>query len=226
MLFNRTPLVFGKQINPPSMEDIISTTGLFKASLQDAALYGGPLVREILSSMNIRGDRKHVVVDVKKHNLMPNMIPAIPGWHTDGVPRNYSDGVISSGGREAPNINLQEEIRPPRFHLMVTGVGCLTDFATKPIELDVPKEPTTELYKIIQEQCLARKDELGVITAPSCQVVEWDWWALHTAVPSQAREWRLLVRVCETDYEEPLTDLRQVIRIQEQVTVMGQTYGW
>ncbi|MFP8823477.1 hypothetical protein, partial [Enterobacter cloacae] len=71
----------------PSQDDIKNTQGLWNASFDDAFRFGGDVTRAALQAINLRGDKKHIVVDVKTHMLMPGMIPAIPGWHTDGVPR-------------------------------------------------------------------------------------------------------------------------------------------
>lgn len=87
MKFNRNKVIFGNKIDKPSQDEIKNTQGLWNASFEDAIRFGGDLTRSALQAMNIRGDRKHIVVDVKTHMLMPGMIPAIPGWHTDGVDR-------------------------------------------------------------------------------------------------------------------------------------------
>jgi hypothetical protein len=182
--------------------------------LEDAVRYGGDLTHQALSTMKIRGDRKFIIVDTKVHMLMPGFMPAIPGWHTDGAPR--------SPNRGAPNLFEQEKIRSPRFHLFVTGDGCLTQFIKGPIELDVPEILTTELYALLTKQI---GDRFERITIPSCRTVEFDWWDLHTGVPATKHEWRFLMRVYESDLVAPLKDLRDVIRNQQQVYVPME-FGW
>jgi hypothetical protein len=213
--FNRAILVARNLgIEQPSDDEIRKTPPLFNASLEDALLYGGDLTRAALSSMRIRGDKKYVIVDTKVHMLMPGMWPAIPGWHTDGVPR--PDGK--------PDIWAQEEMESPRFHLLVTGEGCLTDFCNEPLDLEVPAEPTSDLYADISKQM----NELAPSTwrIPSCRAVEWGWWDLHTAIRATKREWRFLIRVTETNYRPPKTDLRDVLRTQQQVYVESAEFGW
>lgn len=61
---------------------------------------------------------------------------------------------------------------------------------------------------------------------PDGQVVEWDWWELHTAQQARAPGWRYLIRVTETDYLEPQKDLRLVLRNQQQVYLPTEKFGW
>lgn len=221
MLFQRNSLKYAGEIEQPSTEEIKATPSLFNASVEDALVYGGDLTRAALSAMDLRGDRKHIIVDTKVHMLMPGMYPAIPGWHTDGAPRGVSKGP--------PDLRAQEVMISPRFHLLVTGQGCLTDFLGETMGLIVPWEPTSELYKILSDQMNdLLKDPVAapkVKRLKSCQVLEWDWWDLHTAIPAEKHEWRFLIRVTETDYRAPKTDLRDVLRSQQQVYV-PESFGW
>lgn len=232
--FNRNPLEFAGAIEQPSFDEIRTTPQLWNASIDDALMYGGDLTRSALSQMDIRGDHKHIVVDTKVHMLMAGMFPAIPGWHTDGVPRGNSGDPQA---KDKPNIWLQEKGRSPKFHLLVTGEGALTDFCVIPnLEINVPDYPTSDLYKIISDEVTCVEEEWmpefngglesPVLTAPTCQVVEWDWWTLHTARASKKFEWRFLIRVTETDYQVPESDLRKVLRTQSQVYVPTDKFGW
>ncbi len=225
LLFNRNPIYTWKSIPQPSNELVKNTLSLWNCSVEDAIKYGGDLTKAAIGAMNIRNDKKYVVVDTKVHMLMKGMYPAIPGWHTDGVPRGINNDPQA---KEPPNIWLQEKMQSPRFHLLVTGEGCLTDFFVDPIALDVPEEPTTELYKLVSDQCnkiFSIPTVLRKVTIPSCRVVEWDWWNLHTAVPAKQYEWRFLIRVTETDYQQPEVDLRKIIRTQQNVYV-PESFGW
>lgn len=226
-LFNRNPIVIGNSIEQPSQELIKNTLGLWNASLEDAVKYGGDLTRAALSAMNLRGDRKYIVVDTRVTMLMPGMYPSIPGWHTDGVPRGNE---LRPDVKKEPNIDAQEErygLRSPRYHLMVTGQHSLTDFITDQVTLEVPDEPRTTLYKMLDTQAkgLIASGAVTPFTAPSCTVVEFDWWNLHTAKAATGHEFRFLIRVTETDYLAPCQDLNKVIRTQQNVYV-PENYGW
>lgn len=222
VLFNRNPIRIGRTIEQPPTEVIKNTPALWNASLDDALKYGGELTRAAIGAMDLKFDRKYIIVDTKIHMLMPGFYPAIPGWHTDGVPRGKD---LRPDVKDAPNIFAQENMSSSRFHLLVTGEGCLTKFINGPLELDVPDEPSADLYKVITEQISSREEDLEIVESPSCTVVEFDWWNLHTGVRAKKHEWRFLIRVTETDHMEPQTDLRKIIRTQQQVYVPEQ-FGW
>ncbi|MGL5281391.1 MAG: hypothetical protein ACRC8W_06445 [Plesiomonas shigelloides] len=224
MKFNRGEVQFGNKIEKPSQDDIKNTQGLWNASFDDAFRFGGDVTRAALQAMNLRGDKKHIVVDVKTHMLMPGMIPAIPGWHTDGVPRG---GKTLSPASGAPHIHMQIGADSPRYHLLVVGGDCPTKFiASRNINLDTDNLPN--LYAGISSQVceMDNKGLLDTYDAPDGQVVEWDWWELHTAQQARAPGWRYLIRVTETDYLEPQKDLRLVLRNQQQVYLPTEKFGW
>lgn len=226
--FNRTPLVVGQHLGyEPSNDLIKATPALWQATLDTAVQYGGDLTRDALSAMNIRGDRKHIVVDTKVHMLMPGFIPAIPGWHTDGVPRGPEK---NPAGKGAPDIAAQKEMdeRKPRFHLMVAGpADCPTRFCTEQdLELDVPDVPDPSLYAMVSGQMHdLQHPDLKTYEASPGTVYEWDWWQLHTAIRSRSHGWRFLIRVTESDHHVPQKEIAKVIRTQQQVYV-PEEFGW
>ena len=233
--FNRNPLITGKTIEAPDESLVKQTLGLWNVSVEDALKYGGELTRAAIGAMNLRNDRKYIVVDSKVHMLMEGFYPAIPGWHTDGVPRGVER---DPGGKGLPNIFAQDEpgdLRPPRYHLLVTGSGCLTEFiTTREVDLEIPDFPTINLYRLIHQQLEAMLEQRvketykreDFVSQYSNQVVEFDWWDLHRGIAATKKEWRFLIRVAETDYIQPQTDLRTAIRTQSNVYVEAGNYGW
>jgi hypothetical protein len=230
--FNRSPLATSGSIEQPTMSDVRSTPALWQASLDDALRYGGDMTRAAIGAMALRGDRKHVVVDVKVHMLMPGFCPGIPGWHTDGAPRGKDLNPLGRGApnlfaqefKEEPRFDLQEQRKPHRFHFLVTGTASLTEFVDQPLEIAVPNEPTTDLYAHISRA--VGRLEPRTRSVQSCQVTEFDWWDLHRATFSIGHEWRYMIRVTETDWWEPQRDLRNVMRQQQQVYVRTESFGW
>lgn len=223
-VFNRSPLEYSGSIEQPSSDIIKTTMGLWNASLDDAIKFGGDLTRMAIGAANLRHDKKYCIVDTKVHMLMPGMSPAIPGWHTDGVPRGSRKNPQD---KAPPDIKMQEAMESPRFHLLVTGTGCLTVFALNEIKLVVPCPPSTDLYASVDKQMklAIERDEVKTVEAQSCRVCEWDWWQLHTAKVATIHEWRWLIRITETDYQTPEHDLRRIIRQQQSVYV-PQNFGW
>ena len=217
VLFNRNPIELGRKIEQPSQELIKNTIGLFRASIDDAVKFGGVLTREALQAIQLKNNRKYIITDVKVHMLMPGFWTAIPSWHVDGTPRR---------SKSEPDIRLQETERHNIYHFLVTGGGCLTDFIRDPLELEVPDEPTPKLFNVIDEQVNNLPDLNGrILVSPSCQVLTWDWWTIHRGVEAKKHEWRYLIRVCETDFQPPNTNLRDVLRIQQQIYA-PLNFGW
>lgn len=225
MIFNRNKPIIGSPIEQPSQELIKNTLGLHNASLDDALKYGGELTRSAIGAMDLQFTKKNIIVDTKVHMLLPGMCPAIPGWHNDGVPRGDSlDPTI----KKEPNIHAQEDIDSPIFHLLVTGESCLTSFIKeRNIELEVPNVPSSKLYQMVSNQIEEKLNnaEITSYEAPSCAPVMWDWWEVHTGTFAKSHEWRFLIRVTESDIQEPKTDLRDVIRTQQQ-GYMPINFGW
>lgn len=225
VLFNRNPLVLAGTIEAPPVSEIKNTFALWNASYDDAVRYGGEITREALRAMNLRHDRKNIIVDTKIHMLIKGMCPAIPGWHTDGVPRSPDK---DPSGKDPPDTFAQEgDTRFNRYHILVSGEGCLTQYINRPIQVPIPDQPSYDVYNLMSKSISGRvkEDPSLVMTIPSCQVVEFDWWDIHTGTIATKNEWRYLIRVCESDYYQPRKDLRDVIRIQTQVYA-PTNFGW
>lgn len=243
MIFDCAPRFTGRGLDrEPTDDQIKNTPALWNASIEDALKYGGDLTREAIGLMNLRGDRRSIIVDTKIHMLMPGFMPAIPGWHTDGAPRS-ADG--DPGAKGAPDLAMQRYIEdgknayisaddpyprlgpgaPPQYHLLVTGSHCSTLFVDGEIDLDLPEgTPARDFYKQMSQQ-VGRDTETPRKASPASEVVEFGWWDVHTAVAASTFGWRFLIRVTETDWLTPQRDLRQVMRAQQQVYVPTE-FGW
>lgn len=220
--FNTKPLVRGPVVENADPRLIEATPQLRRAALSDAVLFGGPLVRQALQSAPLVGDRKHVIVDTKVSMLMPGWCPAIPGWHTDGVPRGDSGNPASSG---MPSLERQQFRSDngyfPRFHTVVFGVPCMTQYVTDRMAMEVNGE-TPELYSDMTAQVQELLPRLNIATPDIGEWVSWDWWQVHQAAKSADRGWRLLIRVTESSDVAPEPNF---IRTQSQVYV-EHNYGW
>lgn len=224
ILFNRSP----RLSKPTGMfvtdRDVAQCLGMWGASLQTAAAFNAPLVKEALSLCPLTHSRKHTLVDIKVHMLKAGFCPAIPGWHTDGIPRQ-EDG--SARGPLEPDYARQGSPlrQTPIYHLFVTGFNCLTEFIDEPLCLDLP--PGRDLYARMTKQVDLRvaSGELKPKKVESCAWTTFDWWDIHRGVPATGDEWRLLIRVTETDYDTPNHNLNDVLRTQQNVYIPGE-YGW
>lgn len=71
------------------------------ASIQSALnFYSGTPIEDAIRHLSsyLTKSFKHILVDVKLHNLKKNDIPCIPGWHIDGGPDIDSDYVLMTAG--------------------------------------------------------------------------------------------------------------------------------
>lgn len=227
LLFNRNAPFVGNTIEEPSQELIENTPTLARCGIEDAAVFGGTLTREALGAMNLRGDRKHIIVDTKVHMLMPGFIPSIPGWHTDGVPRG--DEGLNPNNHGAPNLRAQAEADPddaPRYHLLVTGAHCPTQFFVEPLFMRFAEDVGTDLYRQMTDKVNGLLlSESDLLDTPPSTVVEWDWWNIHRAKQATARGWRFLIRVTETDHIVPRKSPNDFIRRQNMVYA-PTSFGW
>lgn len=218
-----------RKIDEVSQEQIENEVNLRQAGLLNAYQHGGVVTRKALDKLVLVGDRKHVIVDTKVTFLLPGMYPAIPGWHTDGVPRLTGlAGTFDPAGRGAPSILAQARgsISAPHYHLLLAGGGPQTLFINNRINLDLPNDDP-DLYRAMSEQVtdLAYDGTAEVDAAPEREWLEWGWWDIHSAQPAATAGWRYLIRVTESDHVPPREDPKDYLRKQSMVYVPTE-FGW
>lgn len=225
--FNSNPVEIGVSPVLLQRELIEATPNLRRASLSNALLFGGPLVRRCLEVAPIVGDRPHVFVDTKVSMLMPGWWPAIPGWHTDGVPRKVmgTDNVYSSTASGPPSLWAQLDRHrdgySPRYHTIHVGNDCPTEFVDGLLHLPIDHGEDEEMYAEMTRK-INSYTTLRKLRAPEGVWMSWDWWNIHQATQATERGWRLLIRVTESD--APPAE-RDFVRAQNQVYVPRE-FGW
>lgn len=223
---NRGRFVEGVTLHSEHYWDTIPrTVGLYQASFHSAMIHGGPIVKGALEKLpnEFLFWGRDVVVDTKIHMLMPGMIPAIPGWHTDGIPR---DEKGSPQGKALPFLPSLEKRNMVRYALFLAGGGSRTAFIPdRHVIVDAPDDPSPDLYKEIDQDISEKieKKELGFKLVDFDKWYFWDWFELHKAMPAEESAWRLLIRVTVGDYLKPRTT--DFFRAQEQV-YLPLEYGW
>ncbi|QIG58270.1 hypothetical protein SEA_SKOG_118 [Gordonia phage Skog] len=218
--------------NPPKLGELTdldfsqswieATPNLQRASLDKAVLFGGPLVREILETAPIVGDKPFIFVDTKVTLLMGGWYPAIPGWHTDGVPRGINKDPQAIAGPSLKAQLAEPNRNAPRYHTMIVGYPCLTEFLTEPIDLDLIHDEDEKLYSEMTRRVNQMYPTLDTIRPEVGQWATWDWWNIHRATASNGRGWRLLMRITE-GITPPLET--GFLRAQSQVYV-PENFGW
>lgn len=231
-LFNRNPIKQTATNIITSEIEIKREVGLFRASLDDASKYGGNYTRQVIEfyDRNVKSCRNFQTVDVKVHMLMPGMYPAIPGWHTDHAPR-MDNG--SPSGKGTPNLELQEELtkegKSTKFHLFCSPATSLTEFLVDPLLIDIPSQIGTKLYKYLTDQlnpiCEDIDNPISLASIKKNHLLEFDWWNIHRGIAATRHEWRLLIRIADSDFVPPFVNKDDFIRTQQQVYV-PESYGW
>ncbi|QNJ56913.1 hypothetical protein SEA_REINDEER_122 [Mycobacterium phage Reindeer] len=231
--FNSNPVELGPcvDLTTDQRKLIEATPNLRRASLNNAVLFGGPLLRILLAHAPLTGKHRHVFVDTKVSMLMPGWWPAIPGWHTDGVPRQIrvpegSDmAPYSPTGNGQPSLRKQADMHlggyRPIYHTIHVGNDCPTEFIDgqlrMPIDHDEDDQMYAEMTRKINECSTLRK-----LKAVEGQWMTWDWFNIHQATQATERGWRLLIRVTESDVPPASSNF---IRVQNQVYT-PQEFGW
>jgi len=223
-VFSQNPItIHEKVVENISGEAVESTPVLRRPSLENAVMYGGPLMRELLETVPLVGDKNYITVDTKVTLLMPGWYPAIPGWHTDGVPRGEE---LLPDAKGKPRLDKQAELPEiaPHYHVISVGLDSPTEFVNQPFELDIENFDNPDLYKELTQKVnpLVEESKLDVVSLSDAWV-SWDWWNVHRAIPADKTGWRLLIRVTESDVLKPRT--KEFIRPQSQVYVPVD-FGW
>lgn len=232
--FNTTPLKQGPVVTGKGIETISATLTFRRASLQNALLFGGPLIRSCLEDCPLVGDRDYTLVDTKVALLLPGFIPSIPGWHTDGAPRHHSrDGwdeyspFFYGPPSQAEQLRQSEAGYFPRYHSVHVGIDCPTEFMSSGCWIDLEHGEDEGLYKEMGEKVTAMPFgplDKETLLAPYGQWLSWDWWRIHRAVPAKQRGWRVWIRVTECD--DPPLEHDFIVRPQTQIYVVSEDQAW
>lgn len=134
-------------------------------------------IKNIISGVPIKGYHKHILLDIKFHDLEIGKAPALRRWHFDCVANPLHDS------------------KPEIHHLFVTG-ECRTNFLSMRREIEVnPFEERPNIHFFLRNF-----DGVGV---PSNTIVTYGRFFPHLPVVSPSKYRRLLIRVTETDVIRP-----------------------
>jgi len=117
-------------------------------------------------------DEQNVLVDVKFHDIQANVVPCLPGWHTDG------------SLFEVENASLE------KYLLYISGEVCPTEFCLDP--LIYPQERASR-------QTMKNYQAKNTISLPFDSFVQYDSTAMHRGTKSTKAGHRLLIRVMSSN---------------------------
>ena len=141
-------------------------------------------VRYVLDNIPIANQHERLLIDIKVHDLKPEEVPCVPGWHLDG---------------SINPMNLPKQ--PEVFALFVTGHHARTQFLAQPVSLDVKDSWN---FATMSQMC-ARMilDKHPTWSVPSCQFAIYNDHYFHRGPKVDRPVKRLLVRTTETDIIKP-----------------------
>lgn len=207
-------LKLGVHLPEFSQDEIEAEPMLHKADCDFAMRNGGPITRAFLQNLNWHtNDWDAVLIDSRVHMLMPGMIPCIPGWHHDDVPREREDGQ--------PNyINPSYK---SEHCLALFGDCSRTEFAVGAHEIEVP-EIGCKIYKSWhpQVESLCEAGTLKRRTAPVNRLVFFDWQTWHRGTEATKNGFRFFIRATRNSNRTP----RNKIRRQANVYMPVIEEGW
>jgi hypothetical protein len=207
---------------PPSWEteDYANETMLFSADVGFARKNGGPMTQYALAALEkhyriseeaTKAPDLYGVIDTRVHMLMPGMIPAIGGWHCDGVPRPGGDYA------DQPNPRMFDH-RVAHYTITTSqSETSKTAFLAEPLDVYLPPGARvwTALHKAIAEK--PRK----VVQADHGWVARFDLGTPHKASVTTTAGWRFFFR-----YSLYNSVPRNQIRRQVQVYIPHEGHGW
>jgi hypothetical protein len=182
VLWNAAPIKVGAAFPPARPEDF-PERGFDRSELGFVRERATPYVRQVLDRVQLEGERRFVIVDLRLSWIERGKRPGLLGWHMD---------TVSDPAHPTP---------PEVHHLFVTGTASLTEFLAEPVRLDVPLGLSPRATMRAIDSMLEK--EVATLRVPSCQIVTYGRFHLHRATPGLHEERRMLLRVTETDVLRP-----------------------
>jgi hypothetical protein len=220
---NRPPVLLGYPCKFPAMSLplLLEEPCLFSCSEDEVMKEGGVLAKMALQHIIVcyyddihraKEEGLSSVVDVRVHRLMPDMFPAIPGWHCDAVPRNNIHGQ--------PNF---EAINPHAFHVCVTLSNEPTGVSNTEYVMDAIKPnlwDDAHVYRDLHEQ--VEKISPRTRCIKDGQFVKFWPKSIHRATATHRRGVRMFMRF--SMYHKP--PLLNKVHAPQQVYQLSESNGW
>lgn len=157
-------------------------------------------------------------VDVRIHRLYPGDFPAYPGWHCDG---EYRETYFSQ-----PDLNRIKVSK----HLTWSGSShpsgvSNTQFLDEQFQFSTEKVDSEHvLWGQVHKTLESQKREPKLVDTKDGQLMSFDSWTLHRAMPAKIRGWRIFFRMAM--WHKPNLGAGGVITKQEQVYTVCEGKGW
>ncbi len=205
-----------------SIKELEAEVGVYSATPEFVRRKCGPIANSILDYIpssyydNAKSRNLTPNVDVRIHRLYPGDFPAYPGWHCDG---EFRETYFSQPDLERIKVS---------DHLTCTVSSHLdgvsnTQFLGEKFEASIV-ESTQEVNLWGQIDSLLRNRELKTYDSKDGELILFDSWSLHRAMPTKIRGWRLFFRV--SMWHKPNLGDGGMLTKQEQVYKLTEGGGW
>lgn len=178
---------FGEKLPNFTDTEVKNEPMFFQSDLDFALKNGGPITHAFLSALcKIEEFSKNeIVFDSRSHMLMEHWFPCIPGYHHDSI-------IRSRNGQ--PNYDVEN--LATHCMCLINGDVCPTEFALGSSSFD--KVPDGEIvYKTWHKEVERQLNEgiLKRFTAPSNQLIFFDWQTWHQGTQAVKFGWRWFGRL-------------------------------
>jgi hypothetical protein len=206
-----------------SIADLEKERGVYSATPAFVRQHCGDIARACLAAVpdsyyaEAEALKLYPNCDVRIHRLYPGDFPAYPGWHCDG---EYRETYFSQ-----PDLD--------RIHVSKHITGCVSShpvgvsccqFLNEEFTCEVePDARDVTLWGQV-DVALARKQGKRVYDTKDGQLMTFDSWALHRAMPARIRGWRLFFRM--SMWHKPNLGNGGMLTKQEQVYKLWEGSGW
>lgn len=206
-----------------SIQDLENEVGVYSATLEFVRENCGPIANQILDHIpnwyyqKAKNLGLYVNIDVRIHRLYPGNYPAYPGWHCDGEYRETYFGQ--------PDMFRI----PVHNHLIATvsshqGGVSNTQFLDEEFECDIEKADSEQTLWGQVHKLVESKGDHKLYDTKDGDLMSFDSWTLHRAMPTRIRGWRLFFRM--SMWHKPNLDNQGKISKQEHIYVVNEGYGW
>jgi hypothetical protein len=206
-----------------SIKELEKERGVYSATPHFVRTHCGDIARALLDAVPEDYFREadelglYPNIDVRVHRLYPGDFPAYPGWHCDG---EYRETYFS-----------QPDLHRIKVHKHVTctisshpmGVSN-TQFLAEPFtcNLDVADSEQTfwgRVHILVED-----KQPKLLYDSRDGELMVFDSWTLHRAMPTKIRGWRLFFRLAM--WHKPNLGAGGMLTKQEQVYKLVEGSGW
>ena len=196
--------------------------GMYSATPEFAMDHGGSLTRSILALVpdwyyaEAATLGLYPNIDVRIHRLYPGDIPAYPGWHCDG---EWRETYFSQ-----PDLNRIKVHKHLTLTLSTHELGVSnTQFLDQAFTATVDDACDVALWGQVHEQ-VEQMPSKALYDTTDGQLVCFDAWSLHRAMPARIRGWRLFFRM--SMWHRPNLGEGGKLTKQEQVYKITNGSGW